>query len=142
MWTIKPFEELTTKELFDIYYLRTAVFVVEQECYYQEVDEADLKSFHVCLTKDSELVAYCRLIPDQESIHLGRVVVPKAHRKDGYGRDLVQTALDYCKEHFPNLPVHAQAQSYLQNFYASFGFEPISDVYLEDGIPHLDMIKK
>ena len=83
-----------------------------------------------------------RLISDGDSIHLGRVVVPKAHRKDGYGRDLVQTALDYCKEHFPNLPVHAQSQSYLQNFYASFGFEPISDVYLEDGIPHLDMIKK
>ncbi|QLB19531.1 GNAT family N-acetyltransferase [Mannheimia granulomatis] len=140
LWHTKGFDELTTLELFDIYKLRTAVFVVEQNCPYQEVDDKDLQAVHFFAKNANNLTAYCRLIPSDDGVHLGRVLVAKEARGSGLARELVQKAMDYSREHFPAQPIHAQAQSYLQGFYDSFGFKAVSDMYLEDGIPHLDMV--
>ena len=139
MWVIKPFEELTARELHLIYKERTAVFVVEQNCPYQEVDDTDLVSIHFWKQADDRLLAYARLIPELDDVRIGRVLVPQGERTHGYGQELMQVVLEYAKTHFPELPIHAQAQAYLQDFYASFGFRPVSEVYLEDDIPHIDM---
>ncbi|MBF7094789.1 GNAT family N-acetyltransferase [Streptococcus sp. HF-1907] len=140
MWIVKPFNQLNTQELFLIYQARTTVFVVEQNCPYQEVDDDDLSAIHVFDLRDGQIAAYCRLIPTDSQVKLGRVLVSKDFRKDGLGRDLVQKALQVAKQTGFQLPVYAQAQAYLEKFYASFGFKATSEVYLEDDIPHLDMI--
>ena len=140
LWQAKTFEQLTTAELFDIYQARTAVFVVEQNCPYQEVDDKDLQAVHFFAKNAKNLTAYCRLIPAEDGVHIGRVLVVKEQRGEGLARELVQKAMDYCREHFPSQPIHAQAQSYLQEFYEGFGFQAVSEVYLEDGIEHLDMV--
>ncbi|WP_034528804.1 GNAT family N-acetyltransferase [Secundilactobacillus oryzae] len=142
----KRFEELTTKELFLIYELRVRVFVVEQTCYYQEVDRDDLISRHF-FTKDAEgnIMAYARMIPgeDGHSVHIGRVVVAPEARKSGLGRELVTKLLAQILVEFPeNNLILAQAQAYLKKFYESFGFVATSQVYPVDGIPHLDMALK
>ncbi|HHW7570219.1 TPA: GNAT family N-acetyltransferase [Mannheimia haemolytica] len=139
-WYAKRFDELSTQELFEIYYARTAVFVVEQNCPYQEIDHKDLQAVHFFAKNATNLTAYCRLIPANDGVHIGRVFVVKENRGSGLARELVQKAMDYCGEHFPAQPIHAQAQSYLQGFYESFGFKAVSEVYLEDGIAHLDMV--
>lgn len=138
----KSFDDLTTHELWAAYQLRTAVFVVEQKCYYQEVDEDDLTASHLLGTDDQgHLVAYARLIPEGDHVRIGRVVVAPAVRGNGSGRQLVAAAITAAKAHFPNaVQIDIQAQAYLQQFYATFGFQPVSDVYLETGIPHLDMV--
>jgi ElaA protein len=140
MWVIKPFEELTARELHLIYKERTAVFVVEQTCPYQEVDDTDLVSIHFWKQAEDRLLAYARLIPELDNVRIGRVLVPHGERTHGYGQELMQVVLEYAKTHFSGLPIHAQAQAYLHDFYASFGFRPVSDIYLEDDIPHIDMI--
>lgn len=139
-WYAKNFDELTTLELFEIYKLRTAVFVVEQNCPYQEVDDKDLQAVHFFAKNANNLTAYCRLISSDNGVHLGRVLVAKEARGTGLARELVQKSMDYSREHFPAHLIHAQAQSYLQGFYESFGFKAVSGVYLEDGIAHLDMV--
>lgn len=139
-WQAKKFDELSTSELFEIYHARTAVFVVEQNCPYQEVDDKDLQAVHFFAKNANILTAYCRLIPSDNGVHIGRVLVAKENRGSGLARELVQKAMDYSREHFPMQPIHAQAQSYLQEFYESFGLKAMSCVYLEDGIPHLDMV--
>lgn len=140
-YMVKSFAELTTEELFQIYQARVAVFVVEQACPYMEVDELDKESLHVFKVLDGKLAAYCRLYPKGEQMALGRVLVSQEYRKHKLGRELVQTALDIVAERFPDKPIYAQAQAYLENFYASFDFERTSEVYLEDDIPHVDMEK-
>lgn len=140
-YSVKTFAQLSTSELFRIYHARVAVFVVEQNCPYQEVDETDQEALHIFKEEDGRVVAYCRLYPKGAQVGLGRVLVAEDYRAKKLGRELVQEALDAAAEHFPNQPIYAQAQAYLQNFYQSFGFEPVSDVYLEDDIPHLDMVK-
>lgn len=142
MWRSKAFDQLTAGELHAIYALRTAVFVVEQACAYQEVDEADLVAHHLWWEEDGQILAYCRLIPAGDQIKLGRVVVASDRRGTGLARNLVAKALQMQDQLFPNQPIFAQAQSHLTDFYASFGFTAISATYLEDGIPHVDMIKE
>lgn len=143
MWTIKPFEQVTTDELFKFLKTRVDVFVVEQECPYPEIDDLDLIAIHFFKTdSDGQIMAYCRLIETDKEMKLGRVLVSQEHRKDGLGRELVAKVLDYCAKTYPSKPVYAQAQAYLEKFYGSFGFVATSDVYLEDDIPHIDMIKK
>lgn len=141
-WICKEFNELDVNELFLIYKERVAVFVVEQECPYQEVDDNDLIATHLFKIDNNKITAYYRIIPENDGIHLGRVLVAKNERKSGAGRELVSEALKVIKEKWKDMPIHAQAQAYLENFYNSFGFKAVSDVYLEDNIPHLDMILK
>lgn len=141
----KSFSELTTKELFEIYKLRVAVFVVEQKCPYQEVDDDDLTAYHLTFKNDAgELMAYLRLIPEENQtvVRIGRVIVAQAFRKRGLAKQLLQTGLDESIRLMPNVNKFVLAgQAYLKDFYHSFGFHDVSDVYLEDDIPHIDMEK-
>lgn len=140
MWNVKTFDNLTTHELFQIYKLRVYVFVVEQDCPYHEVDDEDLICLHGMNWVDGQLAAYYRLILEDDKVHLGRVIVNPDFRKKGLGNQLVEHAIKFSEANYPNKPIYAQAQAYLQDFYQSFGFQPVSDIYLEDNIPHLDMV--
>lgn len=141
MWSIKKFNELSVYDLQEIYSLRVKVFIVEQNCPYQDVDDKDIQSIHLFKKKSEKIVAYARLIPNKKNIHLGRVVVHPDYRNQGYAKELLQKALHYSDEKYQGLPVYAQAQAHLQGFYGYFGFQAISDIYLEDDIPHIDMIR-
>lgn len=142
MWMVKSFKELSREQLFAILKARVEVFVVEQNCAYPEIDELDKTAIHLFkIDEFGQVMAYCRLIPTASEIKLGRVLVGKNYRQLGLGRDLVHHALGYCAKKYPGKPVYAQAQAYLENFYNSFGFFSTSEVYLEDNIPHIDMIK-
>jgi ElaA protein len=141
----KTFSELTNRELFDIYKLRVAVFVVEQKCPYQEVDDDDLISYHLTFRDDTgDLMAYLRIIPDEKETiaRIGRVIVAKDYRGKGLAKQLVQKALEESVRLIPNAnKIVLAGQAYLKDFYHSFGFHDVSDVYLEDDIPHIDMEK-
>ncbi|MCH5461829.1 GNAT family N-acetyltransferase [Lactobacillus sp. LC28-10] len=120
---------------------RVKVFVVEQECYYQEIDDQDDNAIHMILRVDGKLAAYTRIYrnPNRNYINFGRVLVVKEFRKQHLGREIVSATIEEIKEDFPGNNIKIAGQSYLQKFYESFGFKPTSDVYLEDGIPHIDM---
>ncbi|PVX32990.1 ElaA protein [Pasteurella langaaensis DSM 22999] len=139
MWQTKTFENLTALELWKIYQIRVAVFVVEQNCPYQEVDELDKSAQHFWLESKGEIQAYCRIINTESAVKIGRVLVLQSARGKGLARELMTKAIELAKQQYPNKSLFVQAQAYLQDFYASLGFKPVSDVYLEDGIPHLDM---
>ncbi|MGP4117125.1 GNAT family N-acetyltransferase [Levilactobacillus zymae] len=139
----RTFDQLTTDELWAIYQLRTAVFVVEQNCAYQEVDVNDRVAVHLMGINDqNELKTYARLIPvAHQHVQIGRVVVAPSARKEGLGRQLVTQAIRTIRQQWPDVrQIDIEAQAYLQDFYAAFGFQAVSEVYLDTGIPHLDMI--
>lgn len=140
-WQLKTFDELTARELHAIYKVRTDIFVVEQNCPYPEVDDLDLLALHLFLEKGGAIIAYCRLIETDSQIKLSRVLVVSETRQTGLGRQLVRKSLEISALLFPEKPIYAQAQAHLKDFYASFGFEAISEKYLEDGILHLDMLR-
>ena len=142
-WHIKKFNELTNVELYTLLKERTAVFVVEQNCPYLEVDGKDLESFHLFAEKQGEIVAYLRILPPGVSYpeaSLGRIFVKKEYRGQGFAEELVSRGIDYTKQELKEERIKIQAQDYLRNFYQSFGFQAISEVYLEDNIPHIDML--
>ncbi|KGQ38959.1 GNAT family N-acetyltransferase [Gallibacterium genomosp. 1] len=138
---VRTFNQLTTRELFQIYQARTAVFVVEQQCSYQEVDEIDLCAFHLWLSEQQHLVAYTRIFFQNEYVHFGRVLVMPDFRGKSYAQTLLRSTLAFIQQQFPNYLIEIQAQHYLQEFYQKFGFVVVSDIYLEDNIPHIDMRK-
>lgn len=139
---VKTLDEMTTKEFCKIAEERTKVFVVEQDCPYQEIDQLDYTAHHLVLRDDQgNFVGYTRIMDkDKDHSTFGRVLVCQQYRKHKYGRQLVQATIDETKKIFPEKAIKIQAQAYLQKFYESFGFKPVSDVYLEDNIPHLDMV--
>lgn len=141
---IKKFELLSTEELYAILQLRCQVFVVEQNCPYLDIDgENDKLALHLLIYQDNLLAGYCRIIPPQtydQKVAIGRVVILPAYRGFGLARKMMDMALNYCHSHYQNQTIYVQAQDYLKDFYASLGFVAISDVYLEDNIPHIDMI--
>lgn len=138
---IKETAELTTAELLTILKERTKVFVVEQKSPYQEVDDWDNQAIHVMFWTDShELAAYARILNKDDYISFGRVLVTQAFRKQKMGKKLVQTVLDEINQRYPQQIIRIAAQSYLQKFYGAFGFQVSSSEYLEDNIPHIDMI--
>ncbi|MBB1150147.1 GNAT family N-acetyltransferase [Myroides sp. NP-2] len=144
-WHTKAFEELTLDELYDIMQLRTNIFVVEQNCPYPELDGKDKNCLHVFATQHGKVIAYARIVPpglSYKEISIGRVVVDQAHRKDGLGKILLALTIEKIEEEFDQQPIQIGAQTYLKKFYSSFGFEAVSAEYLEDGIPHVDMIRK
>ncbi len=139
---VKTLDEMTAKEFCKIAEERTKVFVVEQDCPYQEIDQLDYTAHHLVLRDDQgNFVGYTRIMDkDKDHSTFGRVLVCQQYRKHKYGRQLVQATIDETKKIFPEKAIKIQAQAYLQKFYESFGFKPVSDVYLEDNIPHLDMV--
>ncbi|NBL65742.1 GNAT family N-acetyltransferase [Flavobacterium sp. NST-5] len=143
-WKIKRFNELSLLELQSIYQLRSEVFVVEQNCVYQDVDGKDPKAIHVFATFEGEVVAYCRIFKprdyfDQASI--GRVVVKEIFRSKKWGHDLMKQAISAVLEYFGESQITISAQLYLKKFYESHGFVQVSEEYLEDDIPHIRMEK-
>jgi ElaA protein len=143
-WTIKSFTELTPGELYSIMQLRNEVFVVEQNCVYQDCDNKDQPSFHLLCTRDEQLIAYTRLVPPGISYKepsIGRVVTSPAVRRTGIGIQLMQQSVDACRMLFGNLPIRIGAQVYLLKFYQSLGFIEEGEIYDEDGIPHIEMVK-
>ena len=139
---IKKFEELSTRELYEILRLRVDVFVVEQECAYPEIDGKDIGSIHLYFEENSEIVAYMRILPkgmSYESASLGRVIVKGNHRGKKLGNLLLEEGLKYIDNVMKEDIVTIGAQEHLENFYEEFGFVKISPMYLEDGIKHIDM---
>lgn len=139
---IKDTSELAVSELITIMQARTKVFVVEQNCAYQEVDDADFNARHVYFTNHQELIAYTRIISDDNPnyIRFGRVLVAAPYRKQHFGRQIVTETIKEIQHLYPEKSIKIGAQNYLLKFYESFGFQAVSDVYLEDDIPHIDMI--
>src|ERR1043165_6941410 len=145
-WKCKPFEALSPHELYAIMRLRNEVFVVEQNCVFQDADDKDQKCFHLYGYHDDKLVAYARLVPAGISypkyISIGRVITSPTHRKGGIGKALMEQAVEYCYRLFNKQSIKIGAQFHLKKFYESFGFMQSSDVYVEDGIPHIEMVKE
>ena len=141
--TVKIFEELTSNELHDLLQLRSEVFVVEQDCVYQDIDGKDLKALHLIGTKNEKIVAYTRCFSPGiyfEEAAIGRVVVPLEERKYGYGHDIMRASIKAIKNEFKTEKIKLSAQTHLKKFYESHGFTQIGEGYLEDGIPHIAMI--
>lgn len=139
---LKSFKELSLHQLFEIYKLRSEVFVVEQNCAYQDVDDKDLKAHHLLMFQDEQLVGYCRILPPNVSYKepaIGRVVTNKAFRRNGFGKLLMQQALKEAEALFPNQDIVISAQLYLLKFYTELGFAKEGEEYLEDNIPHIQM---
>lgn len=144
-WICKSFNELTLEELYLILQLRSEVFVVEQHCYYQDVDGKDPKSYHLMGWKDGILLAYARLIPPGVSYaeqSIGRVVLKKEARKSGIGKLLMQESIARSYQVFGKAAIKIGAQYHLKKFYELLGFEQCSDIYDDAGIDHITMVKE
>ena len=142
---IKKFEFLNTSELYDILQLRAEVFVVEQDCVYQDVDGKDQDAVHVMGYKNEKLVAYTRIFGPGvyfENASIGRVVVQENERAHTYGYDLMNTSIEAVERYYDETTIKISAQTYLKRFYNNLGFKEIGEGYLEDGIPHIGMLKK
>ncbi len=142
-WEIKAFEQLSLQELYSALTLRTDVFVVEQACPYPELDGKDPCCHHLLGMDGEELVAYLRILPagqSYEEASIGRVVIKSSHRGKGLGRPMMERAIQYITTEWNEKKIKIGAQAHLEKFYKSLGFEPVSEVYLEDDIPHLDML--
>jgi len=140
--SLKEFSELTVNQLFEIYKLRNEVFIVEQNCVYQDIDDKDLKSKHLLITIENILVAYARIIPPGISYKepgIGRVVVKKEFRGNNYAKILMKACLSDMIELFKNQDIILSAQTYLIKFYSGLGFKIEGNEYLEDDIPHIKM---
>lgn len=139
---IRPTADLTPAELLTVMAERVKVFVVEQHCAYQEVDAADQTALHVMLRQGDQLVAYARIIPhhDGNAMSFGRVLVVAHQRGQGLAHQLVSLTLKTLRARYPDATIKIQAQAQLTDFYGEFGFVAVSDSYLEDGIPHVDMV--
>lgn len=141
----KTFDQLTTQELYDILQLRNEIFVVEQECVYQDVDGKDQKALHVLGFKNKTLVAYARLFKPGDyfkQANIGRVAVSKNERNHKYGYDIMNVSIKTVKEVFNETIIIISAQTYLITFYNNLGFKEVGEEYLEDGIPHVAMVIK
>lgn len=139
----QKFEDLNVNELYKLLKLRTDVFVVEQDCAYHELDGFDKRAMHVLGYENDELVAYARVLPPgtvYDLASIGRVVVKKEARQAGFGRLLFKAALEEAQSLYPNKEIKIQAQTYLEDFYKSFGFKTISEPYPDVGIWHVDMV--
>ena len=146
-WQDLHHSELTVKSLYALLRLRCEVFVVEQTCPYQDIDGDDLtgENRHILGWKDNELVAYARILKsedDFEPVVIGRVIVSNKARGEKLGYQLMEKTLDACREQWPDKALYLGAQAHLQPFYGHFGFTPVTDVYDEDGIPHIGMARE
>ena len=140
---LRRMDEMPATQLYAMLKMRIDVFVVEQNCAFGELDGKDPDALHLRLMYGTELLACSRILPPDASglPSIGRVVVSPAHRGKRLGDRLMEASIDACLECFPGLAIALSAQSHLSRFYRSFGFAAISEDYLEDGIPHVDMLR-
>jgi ElaA protein len=144
-WQWYGWGELDANVLHAFLKLRADIFVVEQNCVFHEIDGIDPKCEHLCGWLGGELVAYLRLLPPglkSPEVALGRVVVARAHRRRGHSREALERGLDRVGARFPGKPIRVQAQAHLAPFYETLGFTRGGAEYVEDGIPHVDMLKQ
>jgi ElaA protein len=144
-WLLNKFDDLSPRQVYAILQLRNEVFVVEQNCVFQDADDKDQNSYHLMGFDNNKLVAYTRLVPAGEIYKqpsIGRVVTSPSARGTGAGRELMRESIAAVENLFGIQPIKIGAQLYLRKFYESFGFQQASDVYLEDGIEHIYMIRQ
>jgi ElaA protein len=141
---VKTFKELNTQELYNILQLRSEVFVVEQDCVYQDLDGKDEKALHIIGFKKNKVVAYTRVFKPGdyfEYASIGRVVVDQNEREHKYGYDIMNASVEAIKVRYNETKIKISAQTYLKRFYNNLDFFEVGEEYLEDGIPHVGMIK-
>lgn len=142
---VKSFDELNLYQLYELLQLRSEIFVVEQDCIYQDIDDKDQKALHVLGIKNNKIIAYTRIFKPSdyfENASIGRVAVKKEERKYGFGKEIMLTSIKAIKEKFYTDKIELSAQVYLKKFYKDLGFLVRGEEYLEDGIPHIKMIKE
>ena len=143
-WLLKKFEDLAPSQLYAILQLRNEVFVVEQNCVFQDADDKDQNSYHLMGFSNNKLIAYTRLVPPGEIYQqpsIGRVVTSPLVRKLGVGKELMEQSISEVYRLFGVRPIKIGAQLYLKKFYESLGFQQVGEIYLEDGIEHIHMLK-
>lgn len=141
---VKKFNELTLDQLYKIIQLRSEIFVVEQNCVYQDLDFKDQQALHLLGLKNNKIIGYTRIFKPGDyfdNASIGRVVIDKSERKYGYGHLLMEASIKVIYKNFKTNKITISAQLYLKNFYETHGFIKLGEVYLEDGIPHIKMIK-
>ncbi|WP_318362824.1 GNAT family N-acetyltransferase [Enterobacter sp.] len=146
-WQDLHHSELSVSALYELLKLRCEVFVVEQNCVYQDVDGEDLngENRHLLGWRDNQLVAYARILKNEDDfapVVIGRVIVSPQVRGEKLGYQLMERAVASCQQHWPQRAIYLGAQAHLQSFYAHFGFRPVTDIYDEDGIPHIGMARE
>lgn len=143
-WLVKPLEDIPPLELYSLLKLRADVFIIEQDCIYQDMDDKDLHALHVIGAKENEVIAYTRIFDKGEYFNiasLGRVVVKESQRKFKYGHELIRESIKAIETNYGVQPIKISAQQYLIKFYETHGFKVVGDGYLEDGIPHVEMLR-
>jgi len=143
-WKVISFNEFTVDELYDLLQFRSQVFVVEQDCVYLDQDGKDKKALHVMGFKGNKICAYARLFNKGDyfdACSIGRVIVAEDERLYSYGHSLMEESINAIKEHYGEDRIKISAQKYLKKFYEKHGFVQTGDEYLEDGIPHIGMIR-
>ncbi len=143
-WKCKFFDDLILHELYIIIKLRNEVFIVEQNCVFQDADDKDQKCYHLMGFVGNHLAAYARIVPagvSYKNISIGRIVTSPQYRRIGAGKALMYKAITQCNSLYGEQTIKIGAQLYLKNFYESFGFKQTSEVYDEDGIPHIKMVR-
>jgi ElaA protein len=142
--SIKAFNELTTEELYDLLKLRAEIFVVEQDCVYQDLDGKDQKALHILGYKNGKIAAYTRVFKPGDyfkEASIGRVLVKENERQHKYGYTIMKASIEAIKNHYNETAIRISAQTYLKQLYGNLEFKEIGEGYLEDGIPHINMIK-
>ena len=142
---VKEFYQLSLDELYRILQLRSEIFVVEQDCVYQDLDFKDQYALHVIGIKNDKIIAYTRIFKPGDyfkEASIGRVVVDKKERTYSYGHDLMKASIKTVQEKFNTSQITISAQVYLKKFYESHGFKKVGEEYLEDDIPHIEMLRK
>ena len=142
---VKSFQELNVNELYELLRLRSEVFVVEQNCVFLDLDNKDQQCCHLLLSTEGKLAAYCRLVPpglSYQEMSIGRVITSAAARGSGLGKKAMQLAIENCQMLFGMGPIRIGAQKYALSFYAALGFVEDGEPYDEDGIEHIEMVRK
>ena len=140
---LKEFKELTTEELYEILKLRAEVFVVEQNCPYQDLDDKDQSSYHLFLEDNGQIIAVLRILPENiayKEMAIGRLIVKKSYRGKGISRKMMVRAMEFITEDLGKEKIRLSGQAYLTDFYQSLGFEKVSEMYFEDGIEHFEFL--
>lgn len=143
--TLKAFDDLTVHELYDLLRLRSEVFVVEQNCVFLDLDDKDQKCLHLLLYGQDQLAAYCRIVPaglSYPEVAIGRVVSAPEFRGKGMGRKVMELGIEVCQNQFGPCAIRLGAQTYALDFYKSLGFVPEGETYDEDGIEHIEMVRR
>ncbi|MEI8278834.1 MAG: GNAT family N-acetyltransferase [Bacteroidota bacterium] len=144
-WILKKYQDLSVDELYDILQLRNKVFIVEQNCPYQDLDNKDKKGWHLSGYNDKgQIVAYSRLLPQgvsYDEVSIGRVVTEPEYRRTLLGKELMKESIERIHKEFGNVAIRIGAQLYLRSFYEGFEFIQTREPYMEDGIPHIEMIR-